>query len=109
MAKEALSTPDTAWQHVETRAAILMAARKALDAGGVDALSLDAVGDATGFAHATIYAYFASRTDMLVSLVCDDVCAFARSIAENFPFSEVPEPEPTPVLPFVMPERAPDR
>ena len=108
MAKEALSTPDTAWQHVETRAAILAAARKLLDAGGIDGLSLDAVGDATGFAHATIYAYFASRADMLVSLVCDDVCAFARSIAESFPFSEVPEPEPTPVLPFVMPERAPE-
>ncbi|HEY1631205.1 MAG TPA: TetR family transcriptional regulator [Rhizomicrobium sp.] len=108
MAKEALSTPDTAWQHVETRAAILAAARKLLDAGGLDSLSLDAVGDATGFAHATIYAYFASRTDMLVSMVCEDVCAFARSIAETFPFSEVVEPEPAPVLPFVAPERAPE-
>ncbi|HEY2071780.1 MAG TPA: TetR family transcriptional regulator [Rhizomicrobium sp.] len=108
MAQEARNTQDSAWQHAQTREAILEAARGLLAHGEPGTLSLDAVGDATGFAHATIYAYFASRQDLLTSLFCDDFCAFARGLAESFPFSE-PEPEPeTAVLPFVAPQPEPE-
>ncbi len=105
MAKEALNAQDTAWQHAETRAAILAAARALLAKDDGAGLSLDAVADATNLAHATIYAYFASRQDMLVSMLCDDVATFARSLADGFPFSEPPEPvaESAPVTPLFAP------
>jgi localization factor PodJL len=93
MAKEALNT-DVAWQHAETRGAILDAARRLLDGTGAANLSLDAVADATGFAHATIYAYFASRGDLLTSILCDDLAAFARGLKDDFPFSEPSETPP---------------
>ncbi|HEX3675404.1 MAG TPA: TetR family transcriptional regulator [Rhizomicrobium sp.] len=105
MAKEALNTQDIAWQHAETRAAILGAARALLAKDDGAGLSLDAVADATNLAHATIYAYFATRQDMLVSMLCDDVAAFARTLHDTFPFSEPPEPvtEPVPVTPLFAP------
>jgi localization factor PodJL len=107
MAKEALNTQDNAWQHADTREAILAAARGLLSKGAVEGLSLDAVAATAGFAPATIYAYFASKPDMLTSMLCDDVAAFARTLRDGFPFSEVVEPEPAAVLPFTPPEPDP--
>jgi localization factor PodJL len=107
MAKEALNTQDTgSWQHAETRAAILAVARGLLAEGGVPNLSLDAVAAGAGFAQATIYAYFASRQDLLVSILCDDLAIFARGLRDEFPFSEPEEPvaeDVAPVLALVPP------
>ena len=112
MAKEALNTQDTAWQHAETRAAILASARHLLADGDGSSLSLDAVAEATGFAQTTVYAYFASRGDLLTSILCDDIAIFAQSLREGFPFSPEPEPgpmpEPTPILTFVLPAAEPE-
>ena len=99
---------DAAWQHRETRAAILTAARGLADGDGLATLSLDAIAGATGFAPPTIYAYFASKADLLLCIVADDLAGFARTLRDNFPFSEpapeeepVPEPDAAPALSLV--------
>jgi TPR repeat protein/AcrR family transcriptional regulator len=111
MAKEALNIEGEAapaWQHRQTRAAILAAARDLLAGDGT--LTLGAVADKTGFAPPTIYAYFASRSDLQVSILADDFVTFARSLRDDFPFSEpevlaeepqIAEPDPSPVLSLV--------
>jgi TPR repeat protein len=108
MAKEALSAEGEAapaWQHRQTRAAILDAARDLLGSDGTAMLTLGAVAEETGFAPPTIYAYFASRNDLLVSILADDVGMFARTLHDSFPFSQVlpdepqiAEPDPSPAL-----------
>ncbi|HXM00216.1 MAG TPA: TetR family transcriptional regulator [Rhizomicrobium sp.] len=113
MAKNALNdhgAAPPAWQHRETRAAILAAARSL----GDGPLSLDLIAEKTGFAAPTIYAYFASKADLQVCLVADDVACFARTLCDSFPFSEpapeeepTPEPELAPVLSLVPTESAP--
>lgn len=109
MAKEALNeqgAASPAWQHRETRAAILTAARSLAEQDGM--LSLDAIAQAAGFAPTTIYAYFASKADLQACILADDLAGFARSLNETFPFSEpapqdapVPESSPTPALSLV--------
>ncbi|HTQ15029.1 MAG TPA: TetR family transcriptional regulator [Rhizomicrobium sp.] len=102
MAKEALNAQDSSWQHVETREAILAAARNIVARDGVPGLSLDSVAEGAGFAPATIYAYFASKPDMLTNLLCDDVAAFARGMRESYPFEG--DERPGAVLAFAVPE-----
>ncbi|MGH6870862.1 MAG: TetR family transcriptional regulator [Rhizomicrobium sp.] len=110
MAKEARNTQDTAWQHAETREAILAAARSIVARDGEGRLSLDSVAEAAGFAPAAIYAYFPSKPDMLASLFCDDMVAFARGLSDTFPFSdaEPAQAESADVFAFAPHEPAPE-
>jgi len=93
MAKEALSVEGEAapaWQHQQTRAAILNAARDLIGGGDATGLTLGAVAEKTGFAPPVIFAYFASRSDLMVSILADDFVSFARGLCDSFPFSEPP-------------------
>jgi TPR repeat protein/AcrR family transcriptional regulator len=102
MAKEALNAQGEAapaWQHRETRAAILAAARSLVGADGSTGFALAAVAEKTGFAPPTIYAYFASRSDLLVSILADDLVTFARTLRDSFPLSEPAPEEPETVEP----------
>ncbi|HEX3943727.1 MAG TPA: TetR family transcriptional regulator, partial [Rhizomicrobium sp.] len=95
MAGEAAkSTADSGrkWLREDTRAAILKAARALFDKGGVETLSLGAVATETGFAPPTVYAYFTSKTDLLVATVTNDLADLARAMRGVYPFSEPLEP-----------------
>jgi AcrR family transcriptional regulator len=58
---------------------------------GLDETTLVRVAEKAGFAPTTVYAYFVRKDDLITAIVADDVAVFARSIAQDFPFS--PEPE----------------
>lgn len=101
MAGEAASrvtNSDRAWLREDTRAAILKAARGLFDKGGIETLSLGAVATETGFAPPTVYAYFSSKNDLLVATVANDLAQLARAMRDVYPFPDVDEPQPEPVI-----------
>jgi TPR repeat protein len=77
-----------AWLREGTRAAILQAARKLFDKGGVEMLSLGAVASETGFAPPTVYAYFTNKNDLLVATVANDLAELARAMRDVYPFAD---------------------
>lgn len=94
MAGEAASrvaSKGQAWLREDTRAAILKAARGLFDKGGIDTLSLGAVATETGFAPPTVYAYFASKNDLLVATVANDLAGLARAMRDVYPFARTEE------------------
>jgi TPR repeat protein/AcrR family transcriptional regulator len=71
------------WQRAATRAAILEAARRLAARSGIDTLSLTAVAREAQFAPATVFAYFANKNDLFLSVLADDLASFARSMQKN--------------------------
>ncbi|MGD0191416.1 MAG: TetR family transcriptional regulator [Rhizomicrobium sp.] len=68
------------WQRAATRAAILEAARRLIARNGIDNLSLTAVAREADFAPATVFAYFATKNDLFLAALADDLASFARSM-----------------------------
>jgi TPR repeat protein len=100
MAGEALNkswSSNRAWQRESTRAAILQAARGLFEKGGIEQLSLGAVAAETGFATNTVFAYFTSKSELLVATVANDLATLARTMRDVYPFPDPPEPEIAPV------------
>lgn len=83
-----------AWQRASTRAAILGAARRLVDRGGLDRLSLTAVAREADFAPTTVFAYYANKSDLLLSVLADDLEKFARTMRGLGPL-DPPEPVQT--------------
>jgi TPR repeat protein/exonuclease VII small subunit len=71
------------WQRAATRAAILEATRRLVARTGIDNLSLTAVAREAEFAPATVFAYFSSKNDLFLSVLADDLAAFARTMRER--------------------------
>ncbi len=71
-----IDAPTVAEHHSRRRAALVRAATELLASGGVDAVTLGAVGSATGLARSSVYQYFDSAPALLAAVVED---AFPRS------------------------------
>jgi AcrR family transcriptional regulator len=71
-----IDAPTVAEHHSRRRAALVAAATELLASGGVDAVTLGAVGSATGLARSSVYQYFDSAPGLLAAVVED---AFPRS------------------------------
>ena len=79
-----------------TRAMLLETARELIEHNGEAALTLSAVADEAGLAHATIYGYFSGKRDLLAAL--GPVQATPKAPAElNAPASEPVNERATPV------------
>jgi TPR repeat protein/AcrR family transcriptional regulator len=76
------------WQRAATRAAILDAARKLIERVGTDHLSLTAVAREADFAPATVFAYFANKNDLFLSVLAGDLANFARTMRREGPVDE---------------------
>lgn len=76
-----------AWVRRSTRSAILEAARALIAREGFERTTLARVAEEAGFAAPTVYAYFVNKTDLVTSIVADDLSSFARAIKQGFPFS----------------------
>jgi TPR repeat protein len=93
------------WQRAATRAAIVAAARRLIERVGVDHLSLTAVAREADFAPATVFAYFANKNDLFLSVLADDLATFARTMQQSREESDdcgeaedsLPVVEPAPV------------
>ena len=72
-----IDAPTVAEHHRRRRAELLAAGADLLAAGGVDAVTLGAVGSATGLARSSVYQYFDSAPALLAAVVED---VFPRSI-----------------------------
>ena len=96
-----------AWHRSTTRKAILEAARVMIEREGLEKTSLLRIAERAGFAPPTVYAYFVRKSDLIAAIVADDLASFARKIREDFPFSEMPEEVPEPVLEESLPDLAP--
>jgi AcrR family transcriptional regulator len=68
--------------HAETRAAIIIAARRVASRDGARNLSLRAVAAEAGFAPAALYGYFASRDELVLALAAEDLALLARTMRE---------------------------
>jgi TPR repeat protein len=68
------------WQRAATRTAILAAARRLIGRTGTGNLSLTAVAREADFAPATVFAYFANKNDLFLSVLADDLATFARTM-----------------------------
>jgi AcrR family transcriptional regulator len=66
-----IDAPTVAEHHSQRRAALLAAASAVLADGGVDALTLGAVGSAAGLARSSVYQYFDSAPALLAAVVED--------------------------------------
>lgn len=71
-----IDAPTVAEHHARQRAAIVSAARDALGAGGVSAVTPAAVARATGLARTSVYQYFPS-TEALLTATIEDLFAGA--------------------------------
>lgn len=71
-----IDAPTVAEHHGLRRAALVRAATELLATGGVDAVTLGAVGSATGLARSSVYQYFDSAPALLAAVVED---VFPRS------------------------------
>ncbi len=76
------------WRHADTRNAILGVAREMIGRDGLEKVSLMRVAEEAGFAPHTVYAYFVRKADLIAAIVADDLAAFAKTIADGFPFSK---------------------
>jgi len=64
----------------ERRDAILAAALRLLDAGGVEGSSLSAIAREAGLSKANCYRYFESREAILLAVILDEARAWARDV-----------------------------
>jgi AcrR family transcriptional regulator len=71
-----IDAPTVAEHHSRRRTALVAAGADLLAAGGVDAVTLGAVGSATGLARSSVYQYFDSAPALLAAVVED---VFPRS------------------------------
>jgi len=71
------------WQRAATRAAIVAAARRLIERVGVGQMSLTGVAREADFAPATVFAYFANKNDLFVSVLADDLATFARTMQQS--------------------------
>src|SRR5262249_38872612 len=78
------------------RGGLLDAARRIAVRDGIDAIRLSAVADEANIAHATAYAYFRSRKELLQSVVAEDLNALSRAIRAVAGLPEPPDAPPTP-------------
>src|SRR5512146_701632 len=78
------------WQRGATRRAILDAARLVAARVGTD-FSLNTVAKEAGYSPTTIFAYFATKNDLLNAVVADDLAALARAMRDSYPFTVVAE------------------
>lgn len=72
------------------RKAILEAAKKLLDEGGVEAAGLSAIARSAGLSKANLYRYFESREAILLSILMDELREWSRALEEAL--QEVREP-----------------
>ena len=82
------------------RAAILDAARRVATREGVDGTSLGAVADEAGVARASVYAQFRSKSDLLLSIVADDMTLLAQTMREAQGLPPYKPPTPTRIVRF---------
>ena len=71
-----IDAPTVVEHHSRRRAALVHAGAELLASGGVDAVTLGAVGSATGLARSSVYQYFGSAPALLAAVVED---VFPRS------------------------------
>ncbi|MBS0276932.1 MAG: SEL1-like repeat protein [Proteobacteria bacterium] len=77
------------WQRGATRRAILDAARTvAARTGSID-FSLNTVAKEAGFSTTTVFAYFATKQDLILGVMADDLSKFATQMRDSYMF--VPE------------------
>lgn len=97
------------WQRAATRAAILAAARRLIERVGMESLSLTAVAREADFAPATVFAYFANKNDLFLSVLADDLARFAHSMRHGGAFAAdmASEPETAAVSPSRPDQRPP--
>ena len=76
-----IEAPTVAEHHAQRRAALLSAATELIAANGLDALTLAAVGSATGLARSSVYQYFDSTPALLAALVEDLMPRAAADLA----------------------------
>ncbi|MGN6516330.1 MAG: TetR/AcrR family transcriptional regulator, partial [Rhizomicrobium sp.] len=81
------------WQRGATRRAILDAARLVADRTGSIEFSLNTVAKEAGYSPTTIFAYFATKHDLLNAIVADDLATLARTMQDSYPFPIVEHPE----------------
>lgn len=74
-----IDAPTVAEHHKQRRASLIEAATSLLAAGGVEAVTLGAVGAATGLARSSVYQYFDSSAGLIAAVVED---AFPRATAQ---------------------------
>lgn len=77
------------WQRGATRRAILDAARLVADRAGSIEFSLNTVAKEAGYSPTTIFAYFATKHDLLNAIIADDLAAFAREMRGAYPLADV--------------------
>ena len=91
------------WQRAATRASILEAARRLIARVGTDNLSLTAVAREADFAPTTVFAYYANKNDLFLSVLAADLANFARTMRE---YGGPEEREISPEDEFVAPHEA---
>ena len=74
-----IDAPTVAEHHARRRAALVAAGADLLASGGVEAVTLGAVGSATGLARSSVYQYFDSAPALLAAVVEE---VFPRSTAK---------------------------
>ena len=82
------------WQRGATRRAILDAAR--LVAARTDSLdfSLNTVAKEAGFSVTTVFAYFATKNDLFLGVIADDLATVAQTMRDSYMFTAPEEPQP---------------
>ena len=82
------------WQRGATRRAILAAAR--LVAARTDSLdfSLNTVAKEAGFSVTTVFAYFATKNDLFLGVIADDLATVAQTMRDSYMFAAPEEPQP---------------
>lgn len=74
------------WQRGATRRAILDAARTvAARTGSID-FSLNTVAKEAGFSTTTVFAYFATKQDLILGVMADDLSKFATQMRDSYMF-----------------------
>lgn len=87
------------WQRAATRAAILAAARRLAEKGDSERLTLTGVAREADFAPTTVFAYFASKEDLFLAVLADDLAQFAASMRASAQQRQSATPAQQPAAP----------
>ncbi|HEX4534088.1 MAG TPA: TetR family transcriptional regulator [Rhizomicrobium sp.] len=89
------------WQRNEMRATMLSVARQIVERDGLAELSLNAVAEEAAIAPVTVYACFPSKSDLIGSILADDLAQLAQTMRNDFPYSSSTESEKPAAEPYM--------
>lgn len=92
LAPQANTDTRRSWESTVTRSAILSAARRVAQRDGILDMSLTGVAAEAGFAPASVYAYFASKNELLLGVVADDLATLAQAMRDAMEHPEKSAP-----------------